>query len=851
MGLNEYNKKRDFKKSPEPATGETKPKASLSFVVQRHDARRLHYDFRLEMEGVLKSWAVPKGPSMIAGDKRLAVMVEDHPYSYGEFYGVIPKGNYGAGTVEIWDKGVYMSKEGGKDGEKKLLKALEEGNLKFVVLGTHLKGEFALIRLKDSTTNEWLLIKKNDEYALKHFDIEKIKPLKTIPKDTTEPNSTDGESNNNKKPSKKAEKNLKINTNTSKKSGNEKSFFQDVPKPMLARLSTQIIDKPDWLYEIKYDGYRIIAQINNGAVKLISRNGNDYTKKFNAISSALSNISQSVILDGEVVIENSKGISDFQRLQNYQTTQDGILKYYVFDLLYLNGQSTTNIPLSGRKELLEVLFTKYSLKNIFNSDYQTGGGKKLFEKLASQGYEGVIAKSPQSKYLPGKRADTWLKIKANTMQEAVICGYTLPQSGRKYFGSLILGLYEQNKLIYIGNCGTGFNDVSLKELFNRFEKIKSTTSPFETIPKFSYTKGKPVWVNPLLVCNVKFSEWTQSGNMRNPVFMGLREDKDAIEVVKEKNNETQHDEPPKKWPVKKTYKISGNQVHCTNLNKIYWPDEGYVKGEVIEYYLNVSEYMIPHLKNRPQSLNRHPNGINGPSFYHKNMEVKQLPGWVQTTKVFSRSNSNEIDYLICNDAATLVYMANLGCIEINPWHSVYTNPENPDYMMLDLDPGDISFKEVVKTALVIKEITDELQIPSYCKTSGAKGLHIFIPLQAQYNYEQVKTFAELLAHMTHHRIPQTTSIERSKAKRKDKVYIDFLQNRKGQTIAAPYSIRPRPGATVSTPLFWDEVNEQLTPQMFTIKNMMQRLQSIGDIWAPVLENGIKLKNVLNKIQEIN
>lgn len=866
MSLELYKKKRDFKVTPEPASGRRKRKSALTFVVQRHDASRLHYDFRLEMEGVLKSWAVPKGPSMFPGERRLAIMVEDHPLPYGEFYGEIPEGNYGAGTVEIWDEGTYQPLKEKGDPENNLLEQLKQGDLKFVLSGKYLKGAFALVRIKNTEKeNEWLLIKKKDEFSVDTYDIETIQPVKSKLTNELKPSE-------NKKP-KPPKKEI-----IAEKPGN---FQEEIPKPMLARLIKQVIDKPDWIYEMKYDGYRLISRVNERKVALLSRNGNNFNKLYPLLANELTIIEDDVTLDGEVVIENNKGLSDFQLLQNYRTTQKGVLKYYVFDMLYLNGHSVTEFTLSDRKELLNAFFKKYKFKNVHNAPFQIGNGRELYEKLSAEGYEGIIAKAPDSRYLPGQRTDSWVKIKTSMMQETIICGYTLPQNSRKYFGSLILGLFdEQGGLKFIGNCGTGFNDTSLRELHTEFELLKTDSCPFEKIPKLTYTKGKPVWLKPELVCNVKFLEWSQDEHMRNPVYMGLRIDKDPSEVVNESKtgiltnrsgiNESQMNtvdpgsaanhnkavdenkqETKKMKPeLEKEISISGKTVKCTNLTKVYWPEEGYTKSDLISYYQDVSTYILPYLKNRPQSLNRHPGGITGKSFYQKDMEISQLPKWVKTVKIYSKSNDDTIDYLICNDAATLIYMANLGCIEINPWHSTYLKPDQPTYMMLDLDPGDISFTDVVNTALVIKEICDEIGIPCYCKTSGATGLHIYIPFAAKYSYDQLKNFGEIMAVITHNRLPSTTSIERSVAKRKDKIYIDFLQNRKGQTIAAAYSVRPRAHATVSAPLQWSEVNHQLSPEMFTIKNMLQRLSTIGDLWQPVLKNWVNLNPVLKKLEKL-
>ncbi|HET6558219.1 MAG TPA: DNA ligase D [Prolixibacteraceae bacterium] len=831
MSLDLYKKKRDFKSTPEPDSNRKVKKSVLIFVVQRHEASNLHYDFRLQMEGVLKSWAIPKGPSMIAGERRLAVMVEDHPLSYGEFYGQIPEGNYGAGNVEIWDEGIYLPLEETNDPESFLLNQLEEGKLNFVINGNYLKGAFSLVRINNTKKdNEWLLIKKKDTYAMPTFEIEKLQPIKS----TTKGNLSVADD-------------VPSNPETNKTDQEEKTIIPPPAiKPMLAKLSSQIINEPSWIYEIKYDGYRLISRIYERTVEMISRNGKSFNSAYKALEKELLQINENVILDGEIVVENQKGLSDFQLLQNYSTTQKGNLKYYVFDILYLNGHLITDFPLVKRKELLDAFFKMYNFENIHNAPYQTGQGKVLFEKVTHMGYEGIIAKSPDGEYFPGIRTDTWLKVKSSMMQEAIICGYTLPQKSRKYFGSLILGLYEGGKLRYIGNCGTGFNETSLKELYTKFEKLTIPDPPFEKVPKLLGPKGKPVWLKPELVCNVKFLEWSQEQIMRTPVFMGLRVDKDAKEVV----NESQAEEQERNSSLEQTMVVGGKNVKCTNLTKVYWPDEGYTKGDIISYYLSISKYILPYLKNRPQSLNRHPNGIKSKGFYQKDMDVTQLPSWIKTVRLYSKSNDDYIDYLICNDAATLVYMANLGCIEINPWHSTYLTPDEPSYIVLDLDPGDIAFTEVVNTALAIKEICDEINIPAYCKTSGATGLHIYIPFGAKYTYNEAKTFAQIIATLANHRLPAVTSIERSVSKRKDKVYIDFLQNNIGQTISSAYSIRPRHLATVSTPLDWKEVNYNLTPQLFTIKNIPDRLNAVGDLWAPVLKKGIVLAKALKALDKL-
>ncbi|MBK8983011.1 MAG: DNA ligase D [Ignavibacteria bacterium] len=836
MRLSLYKKKRNFKETPEPADSPSGRSGSHKFIVQKHDATNLHYDFRLEMEGVLKSWAVPKGPSMNPADKRLAIMVEDHPLDYENFFGIIPKGNYGAGLVEIWDRGTYKPIENPKkiNDEKLMLAQLKKGDLKIDLNGHYLNGTFALVRMNDGKGNNWLLIKKKDEYSEDDFNIEDLNPVKIY-----------------KGKEDKETKQKKKSPNSQNEKQSIDKYWKTLQKPMLAKLTDKVFDDKEWIYEIKFDGYRSITKIENGKAEMVSRNGHSFNEMYKPLVKELENIKAEVILDGEVVIENKKGIPDFQLLQNYSKNKKGTLKYFIFDILFLNGHDLTGFPLYNRKELLEELFKKYKSGNIFLSVYAEEKGTSLFDKVSKMGYEGIIAKDKNGIYRPGKRSDSWLKIKTGLQQEAIICGYTLPQGSRKHFGSLILGLYENENLKYIGNCGTGFSESSLKELFKVLNPLVTAKSPFSLKPKMTGTKGKPVWVKPELICDVKFSEWTNDGSMRHPVFNGLRKDKSPENLTRESGSKSNlKNNPEPEMSKEDILTLNGKKVKVTNTDKLYWKKEKITKGDLIKYYTDVSKYILPYLKNRPESLNRHPNGIDAPGFYQKDMDVKQIPKWAKTVKIYSTSNKKYIDYLICNDAATLIYMANLGCIEINPWNSVYTRPDNPDYMILDLDPGDISFKEVIKTALVTKEVCDEIGVKCYCKTSGATGLHVYLPLKAKYDYDQVRTFANILASVVHDRLPDTTSIERSVSKRKKKIYVDFLQNSKGQTIAAPYSVRPRPLATVSTPLMWSELKDNLTPQDFTILNIKKRLDKAGDLWKGVLGTGVPILKALKKLEKL-
>ncbi|MGQ3132825.1 MAG: DNA ligase D [Flavobacteriales bacterium] len=835
MALNQYRKKRDFEKTPEPVSGKPS-KGKLRFVVQRHDASHLHYDFRLEMEGVLKSWAVPKGPSMKAGERRLAVMVEDHPLDYGKFYGIIPEGNYGAGTVEIWDEGTYLPLEElpAAEREAELLRGLEQGDLKFSLKGKHLNGAFALVRMNDGTGKNWLLIKKKDEYAQKSYAIAKVPSLK-IPA---------GSAGTKKKTEKKSKP---VTAALKKKTAQADKMPAEPLKPMLATLAEVFPADGNWLYEPKYDGYRAITRIQEGKVQMDSRNGNSFVRKYAALVKELRAVKDEVVLDGEVVIEDKKGVSNFQMLQNFDTTREGTLTYYVFDILYLNGHSLMDMPLVQRKELLSAFFKENDFENIKESAFVQGGGEALFKKLTAKGYEGIIAKDAEGSYREGRRSEGWLKIKSAHTQEAVICGYTQPQNSRKYFGSLVLGMYENGKLRYVGNCGTGFTETSLKDLYEQMQELQVKKCPFPEKPVLRGRKSDPTWIRPELVCNVKFQHWTRESLMRVPVFQGLRTDKEAAGVVREIPKEAR---PAVQKTGEQVLMLDGHEVKCTHLDKIYWPAEKISKGDLIDYYLQIAPYILPYLKDRPLSLNRFPNGIEKPGFYQKDMDTEQVPSWLHTEKIWSKSNDDYIDYLICNDTATLIYMVNLGCIDINPWNSTFREPDRPDFLIMDLDPDGVPFERVVDTALAVKEVCDALDIPCFCKTSGATGLHVYIPLDAAYTYDEVKTFGELMAAMTHERVPAFTSLERMRAKRRRKVYIDFLQNRKGQTIAAPYSVRPKPGATVSTPLRWTELTHKLRPAMFTIFNIGERLHKTGDLWKDVLGKGIDLKKVLRRIDKL-
>lgn len=837
MALEKYKQKRNFTQTSEPEGKVSKSDKELIFVVQKHAASHLHYDFRLELGGVLLSWAVPKGPSLNPEDKRLAMMVEDHPYDYKDFEGHIPQGNYGAGNVIVWDHGTYTTTdENSADIQRTLRAGLHKGHLSFILTGKKLKGEFALVKMKGRQENAWLLLKKDDKYA--SGDDVLVKNKSVISRRTLE--SLEKE---------QAKQKALADFQRKKLVPERKSRNPAKPKfiaPMLASVADAPFDNDDWIYETKYDGYRTVAVIEDGEVNLFSRNELSFNKNFKPIADALQKLAHNAVIDGEVVVE-SGGKSDFQSLQNFQKTGKGQLQYYAFDLMQLDGHDTTQLPLVKRKELLRMLLEKNKPDNVHYSKHTQGKGIAFFEKAVKGHLEGIIAKDANSPYRVGKRSGEWLKIKSIQSEEAIIIGYTEPKGARQHFGSLLLGQYKGRKLQYIGNCGSGFNEAVLKELYAQFQKIETQKPP---IGEKITAAAKIHWVKPQLVCQVKFTEWTKDGSLRHPVYLGLRVDKRASNVqhslatksTKTKTMKTQGED-------NYDMKVGKVTLHLTNQNKVYFPKDGITKGDILQYYNAVADYILPYLKNRPQSMNRFPNGIDGPGFYQKDVDVGKIPSWLKTKSVYSKSNDADIDYLICNDKATLLYMANLGCIEINPWNSTIKKPEYPDWVVIDIDPGkENDFEAVVETALTVKAIMDALETDCYCKTSGATGLHVYIPLGAKYHYDTVKIFAELIAHEVQSRLPDTTTTERTIKKRNGKIYIDFLQNRAGQTLAAPYSVRPKDGATVSTPLEWDEVNPQLSPSQFTINNLLQRLEEKGDLWQPVLGKGANLLKIIKRIE---
>lgn len=626
---------------------------------------------------------------------------------------------------------------------------------------------------------------------------------------------------------------------------------------MLAKPFDKAFDDQDWLFEIKWDGYRAIADLSQDEPLFYSRNGISFLSKFDKVAQDFDQQKYKMILDGEIIAYDDQGKPSFQLLQQIGDHPNLALVYQVFDLLWLNGHSTEELPLIQRKELLkEALLETDTIKYC---DHIPEKGIAFFDQMKKMKLEGMIAKRAESQYVENYRTTDWLKIKFSNTEETIICGFTEPRGSRESFGALILGKYVNNELIYCGHTGTGFNHTSLNQLYQRLEKMIIKTSPFETIPK---TNMPVTWVKPELVCEIKYSEITKDGIFRHPVFVGLREDKDPEEVKNSADLATQPKKSKtmkaktssKKEHLEKEQEITLNRhtLKLTNQDKIYFPKDGITKGDVIDYYQSVAEYILPYLKNRPLSLNRFPNGIEKQGFYQKDAG-DHIPDWIKTTQVYSESNDKYIDYIYCNDKATLAYLNNLGCIDLNPWNSSLPDLEHPDYLVLDLDPSKKNtFDEVIETALQVNEVLQSITIKGYCKTSGSTGIHIYIPMGGKYDFDQVKDFAHILMQQVHKKLPEITTLERSLQKRdSDKIYLDYLQNRTGQTLASAYSLRPKQGASVSMPLDWDELKPGIRPTDYTIENALERIKEKGDLFKPVLGKGIDMMKALESLQNMD
>ena len=841
MALKEYARKRNFKATPEPAPKPVHGKGDGRggfFCVQRHDATRLHYDFRLEVGGVLVSWAVPKGPSPDPARKALAMKVEDHPFDYGTFEGNIPKGNYGGGSVMLWDTGTYDVL-----GDAPAQEQLDRGDFKFELHGTKLKGSFAIVHMKHAGKgNEWLLLKKKDEHAVPGYDINQFAWSVATKRSQDE-----------------IAENIEAPQLAEYKGARKAAVPADL-QPMLATAVTKPPTGPNWLYEIKWDGVRALCLVKDGTLRMQSRRGNRCEQQYPELADLPGHVhAKTAWLDGEICVLDADGRARFQNIQPRIGANPGSVgrlvetapaTLFLFDILYADGYDLRGVALEDRKKLLNMLVVPDERIRI--SEAFDTGGEQMFEAARQMGLEGILAKDRRSTY-ESARSSLWQKVKVSNEQEFVIAGFT--KGERDYFGSLVLGVHENGKLRHAGQVGTGFDQKLMKTIYERLEPLVTKTCPLSPKPKIKDV----TWVKAELVCQVRFLEWTQEGMLRAPVFVALRDDKAPEEVSREEPAEPE-DEPKGIDPEptaaadhielkgkEATVEIDGHRLKFTNLDKVYFPKDGWKKRDLLAFYDAVSEYLLPHLRDRPLSLKRYPNGIADEFFFQKNAST-HFPDWMRCEPILEHGGAKLNHYPLANDRASLLYLVNLGCIDQNPWMSRVGNLEHPDWMLLDLDPVETSFDQIIEATLLVREVLADFGLQGYPKTTGGDGMHIYVPLDPEYSFEQVRSFAEILAHMAIDRAPDLFTTPRSVDKRKkERVYFDYLQIGTGKTIAAPYVVRAYDGAPVATPLDWKEVKPGIRPHDFRIDNSPERFQRVGDLFAPVLQGGQRLEDAVERV----
>ena len=774
--LAEYRRKRDRKKTPEPFASSRPQRSEPIFVVQRHDATRLHYDFRLELDGALASWAVPKGVPVEPGQQHLAVHVEDHPLDYATFEGEIPKGNYGAGTVEIWDTGSY-----------ELLERKRNGGLTVRLHGEKLDGVWALVPAKlGGDEKNWLILRKRDD----------------------EPTVLA------KRPARYA--------------------------PMLATLDKKVPKGDDWVYEVKWDGYRAVAYVTGGEVALVSRNGNDLTARFADVAKAIGKAlrTPNAVLDGEVCALDEDGRATFSAMQQGRPGTRYV--YVAFDLLEVEGEPIIGWELTARRDRLDGLLDRRVRTVQFSESFDDGDA--LFTAAQKQHFEGVVAKRRGSTYQAGRRSRDWVKVKTSNRQEFVIGGYTRGEGRRaESFGSLLLGVYDEGatKLRYVGNVGTGFDDREIERLLNLLRPLETDEPPFEPVPKPPRVrKGDIVWVRPDLIAEVEFAEWTHDKRLRAPVYVGLREDKAPREV---------HVEEPLPTELRK-----GNRVlKLSNLDKLFFPVERITKGDLLAYYRAVAPVLVPHLKDRPFTMLRLPDGVGGKRFFQKDAP-SHMPDWIPRYRALVSTRESPkrrkwVDFPLVNDELALLWMVNMGCIDLNTWYSRVDRPERPDFVLFDLDPSpDVGFRETVQVALLVKAALDAFGLVGFPKTSSAEGMHVLVPIERRYTYEDTRRFAEIVAGAIARTNRGLATTEWTRSKRRG-VLIDANQNGEGKTIASVYSVRPRRGAPVSTPLRWEEVTVDLDPMSFTMESVRRRIEEHGDLFEGVLTTRQRLTDAMKAL----
>jgi bifunctional non-homologous end joining protein LigD len=767
VSLDEYGRKRHRKRTPEPFGSGSKPRGAPRFVVQRHDARRLHYDFRLERDGVLASWAVPKGIPLHRGERRLAVHVEDHPLEYGDFEGTIPAGEYGAGTVEIWDRGTY-----------ELLEEKRNGGLTVRLSGERLDGLWTLVPASlDGDPKNWLLLRKDGGRG-----------------------------------------------STTRYS------------PMLATSSDALPQGEGWVYEPKWDGFRAIATLHGGDATLTSRNGNDLTGRFPSVARAVEHAIRTAdaVLDGEICALDGQGRSRFSLLQ----AGSGTPALVVFDVLEVEDEPLLELRLVERRRRLEKLVDQRAGGVLVSPQFDDGDA--LLRAATEQGLEGVVAKRLDSTYVPGRRGPEWRKVKVRGRQEVVICGYTKGQGRRSAgFGALVAGVHAAGGLRWAGNVGTGYTDAEIDRLMRLLRPLERADSPFGELPKMpKVRRSDVVWVEPRLVAEVEFVEWTREGRLRAPVYIGLREDKPADDVRREQSS------------LPTVLKKGRRELHLRNLEKPFWPDEGITKGDLLAYYRGVAEVLVPHLRGRPFTMKRYPDGWQGNHFFQK-QAPSHMPSWIRRVPFPASTREGErktIEYAIVDDELALLWMVNMGCIDMHVWSSREDRPERPDWVMFDLDPAEgATFEDVVTVARLVKETLDLVELEGFPKTSGSRGIHILVPIARRHTFAEAREFASIIAGALARAHPGLVTTEWSKQKRKG-VLVDANQNGPGKTNATVYSVRPRAGAPVSAPLRWEELTPELELASFTMGTVLDRVARDGDLYAGVLTGRQSLTKALRSLR---
>jgi bifunctional non-homologous end joining protein LigD len=815
--LEKYREKRSADRTPEPFGVGAADRPHL-FVVQKHAARHLHYDFRLEWAGVLKSWAVPQGPSADPSEKRLAVEVEDHPVEYADFEGIIPAGNYGAGEVIVWDQGRWTPLADPEEGERK-------GKLLFELQGYKLRGKWTLVRMKKKgkeESKEWLLIKERDAWARK--EREGGFPQESILSGLTLEELAEG-------PRRAGE----IRSELERRGLPRHRLAASEVGLMLAEARSAPFTKTGWLWELKYDGYRVLAEREGAQARLLYRHGMDATATFPEVARALRALPfDSLLLDGEIVVLDEKARPSFSRLQKRALLQrrpdierasvELPATLFLFDLLAFDGFDLRPLPLADRKALLRRILPKTGPLRF--ADHIEERGEDLLREVSGLGLEGIVGKKADAPYRAGRSPD-WIKVRLDRTGDFAVVGFTAPSGSRSGFGALHLAYWKEGRFIYAGRVGGGFTEKLLGEAHAKL-KAKVRASPVFDGPAPA-GRGH-AWVDPELVCEVRYKEWTGEGLLRQPTFLRFREDKPVDEYLRGEEI-AELPQPAVRAPAEE---LAEKIVPLSHLEKVFWPEEGYTKGDLIEYYRTISPWLLPYLHDRPIVMTRYPDGIAGKSFFQKDAP-SFAPGWVRLERIWSEHAEREIDYFVCDDLETLLYVVNLGSIPLHVWSSRVASLERPDWCILDLDPKGAPFRDVVKVAQTIHALCGEIGLPDFVKTSGATGLHVLLPLGGQCTYAESRAFGEILAKVVEQELPEIATTKRMIGSRGGKVYVDYLQNGHGRTIAGPFSARPLSGATASAPLEWREVSAKLDPKKFTIQTLPARMKRLKeDPVAPVL-----------------